>query len=104
MDRTGPEQAVAEKPTLSMWMARPRRPKCRPCIAGPSHLTGIFRSAGDMTSDPSRTATGWRLAEGLAPYWFEVDAAAFIGEGGQVGARLEAEYECLRSAGCCHQS
>ena len=33
--------------------------------------------------------------EGLAPYWFEIDAAAFIGEGGQVGARLEAEYEIL---------
>ncbi|MCB1727488.1 MAG: copper resistance protein B, partial [Gammaproteobacteria bacterium] len=33
--------------------------------------------------------------EGLAPYWFEVDAAAFIGEGGQVGARLEAEYEWM---------
>jgi copper resistance protein B len=34
-------------------------------------------------------------AEGLAPYWFEVDAAAFIGERGQVGARLEAEYEWM---------
>ena len=33
--------------------------------------------------------------EGLAPYWFEIDAAAFIGESGQVGARLEAEYEVL---------
>lgn len=33
--------------------------------------------------------------EGLAPYWFEIDAAAFIGESGQVGARLEAEYEVM---------
>lgn len=33
--------------------------------------------------------------EGLAPYWFEIDAAAFIGESGQVGARLEAEYEWM---------
>ena len=33
--------------------------------------------------------------EGLAPYWFEIDAAAFIGESGQVGARLEAEYELM---------
>lgn len=33
--------------------------------------------------------------EGLAPYWFEVDAAAFFGENGQVGARLEAEYEWM---------
>jgi copper resistance protein B len=33
--------------------------------------------------------------EGLAPYWFEVDAAAFIGEGGRLAARLEAEYEWM---------
>lgn len=30
---------------------------------------------------------------GLAPYWFEVDAAAFVSEQGKVSARLEAEYE-----------
>jgi copper resistance protein B len=30
---------------------------------------------------------------GLAPYWFEVDAAAFISEKGKVSARVEAEYE-----------
>ena len=33
--------------------------------------------------------------QGLAPYFFEVDAAAFFGESGQTGARLEAEYEIL---------
>ena len=33
--------------------------------------------------------------QGLAPYFFEVDAAAFIGEGGQTALRLEAEYEML---------
>jgi len=33
--------------------------------------------------------------EGLAPYWFEIDAAVFLGEGGLVGARLEAEYEWM---------
>ena len=33
--------------------------------------------------------------EGLAPYWFEIDAAAFVGGKGQVAARLEAEYEWL---------
>ncbi len=31
--------------------------------------------------------------QGLAPYWFEVDAAAFISERGDVSARLESEYE-----------
>lgn len=30
---------------------------------------------------------------GLAPYWFEVDAAAFISEHGDVSMRVEAEYE-----------
>ena len=30
---------------------------------------------------------------GLAPYWFEVDAAAFVSDEGDVSARLEAEYE-----------
>ncbi|MDG2175014.1 MAG: copper resistance protein B [Gammaproteobacteria bacterium] len=30
---------------------------------------------------------------GLAPYWFEVDAAAFISDEGDASARLEAEYD-----------
>lgn len=30
---------------------------------------------------------------GLAPYWFELDAAAFISDEGDASARLEAEYE-----------
>jgi len=30
---------------------------------------------------------------GLAPYWFEMDAAAFISEDSDASARLEAEYE-----------
>ena len=33
--------------------------------------------------------------QGLAPYFYEIDAAAFIGEGGQTAFRLEAEYEIL---------
>lgn len=33
--------------------------------------------------------------QGLAPYWFEVDAAAYIGENGRTALRLEAEYELL---------
>ena len=33
--------------------------------------------------------------QGLAPYFFEVDAATFIGGNGQIAARLEAEYEML---------
>jgi len=33
--------------------------------------------------------------QGVAPYFFEVDAAFFIGENGQTAARLEAEYEAM---------
>ncbi|GHB05479.1 hypothetical protein GCM10009069_29850 [Algimonas arctica] len=31
--------------------------------------------------------------QGLAPYWFEVDAAAFLSSGGDLSASVEAEYE-----------
>lgn len=33
--------------------------------------------------------------QGLAPYWFEVDAAAYLGENGRTALRLGAEYEAL---------
>lgn len=33
--------------------------------------------------------------QGLAPYWFEIDAAAFVSEEGDITARLEAEYDLL---------
>ena len=48
----------------------------------------------DIRPEPSRDwlAIGF---EGLAPYWFEIDAAAFIGESGQVGARLGGEHEWM---------
>jgi copper resistance protein B len=35
--------------------------------------------------------------QGLAPYWFELDAAAFVSTKGDVTARIEAEYEFLLS-------
>ena len=35
--------------------------------------------------------------QGLAPYKFEVEATAYIGQSGQAGARLEVEYETLLS-------
>lgn len=40
--------------------------------------------------DRSHLALG---VQGLAPYWFEVDAAAFVSEKGDVSARFEAEYD-----------
>jgi copper resistance protein B len=33
--------------------------------------------------------------KGLAPYWFETAATAFVGESGQTALRLEGEYELL---------
>lgn len=33
--------------------------------------------------------------QGLAPYWFEVDATAYVGEQGRTAVRLGAEYELL---------
>ncbi|MDH3209448.1 MAG: copper resistance protein B [Burkholderiaceae bacterium] len=33
--------------------------------------------------------------QGLAPYWFEIDATAYVGDGGRTGLRLDAEYELL---------
>ncbi len=33
--------------------------------------------------------------QGLAPYWFEVEATGYVSDGGQTAVRLEAEYELL---------
>jgi copper resistance protein B len=33
--------------------------------------------------------------QGLAPYWFEIDAAAYVSDEGRSALRLEAEYELL---------
>ncbi len=33
--------------------------------------------------------------QGLAPYWFEVEATGYVGEGGQTSVRFEVEYELL---------
>jgi copper resistance protein B len=48
----------------------------------------------DIKPKPTRDylALGFK---GLAPYQFEVDAGLFIGESGQVNARVDAEYEYM---------
>lgn len=48
----------------------------------------------DIKPDPSNTY-GVLGLQGLAPYWFEIDAAAFISDDGDVSARIEAEYELM---------
>lgn len=48
----------------------------------------------DFEPGPS-TSYGVIGVQGLAPYWFEVDAAAFLSDAGDVTASIEAEYELL---------
>ena len=46
----------------------------------------------DFNKGPSRTDAVLGI-QGLAPQWFEVDAAAFVSNHGDLTARLETEYE-----------
>lgn len=48
----------------------------------------------DVSADETRTHAVVGI-QGLAPYWFEIDAAAFVSHAGDVTARVEAEYELL---------
>lgn len=48
----------------------------------------------DPKPEPSRGFAVVGL-QGLAPYFFEVDAAAFLSDEGDLSARIEAEYELL---------
>jgi len=48
----------------------------------------------DFEPDPSRNY-GVIGIQGLAPYWFEIDAAVFVSGHGDVTARFEAEYDLL---------
>lgn len=52
---------------------------------------GLRRDFGD---EGSRTHLVFGI-QGLAPYWFETDLAAFVSEEGELAARLEVEYELL---------
>jgi copper resistance protein B len=46
----------------------------------------------DFGRGPDRTHLALGV-QGLAPYWFEVDAAAFVSNKGDVTGRIEAEYD-----------
>lgn len=48
----------------------------------------------DARPEPDQTWAALGV-KGLAPYWFEVDAAAFVNEDTQVNVRLAAEYEWM---------
>lgn len=42
----------------------------------------------------ARTHAAFGL-QGLAPYWFEVEATAYVGDDGRLGARLKSSYDLL---------
>lgn len=48
----------------------------------------------DARPGPARTWAAVGI-QGLAPYWFEVEATAYIGEAGRTHLRFETEYELL---------
>lgn len=48
----------------------------------------------DFRPGPSRTWAAVGI-QGLAPYWFEVEATAYVGESGRTAFRFETEYELL---------
>jgi len=46
----------------------------------------------DIGPGPRRTWAAFGLA-GLAPYWFDIDAALYAGDGGRTALRVEARYD-----------
>ena len=54
-------------------------------------VTGVRE---DFAPDPSR---GWAAfgVQGIAPYRFDIEATAFVGDGGDSAARVKAQYELL---------
>lgn len=48
----------------------------------------------DSGEGPNRTWLAFGF-QGLAPYWFELDATAYVGEEGRTAFNVEAEYELL---------
>jgi len=50
-----------------------------------------------LRQDLGDTSRSWLAVglQGLAPYWFEVEATAFAGSAGRIGVRLAADYELL---------
>jgi copper resistance protein B len=53
--------------------------------------TGVRHDFGE---GPSRTWAAFGV-QGLAPYFFEVEATAYLGEGGRTAARFSSEYDLL---------
>lgn len=50
----------------------------------------------DFKPDPTRSYAVFGV-QGVAPYWFEIDAGAYLSDKGDLSAQLEAEYDLLLS-------
>jgi len=48
----------------------------------------------DLRPGPAQTWAAFGI-QGLAPYWFEIDATAYVGAAGRTHLRLEVEYQLL---------
>lgn len=48
----------------------------------------------DFEPDPERSFVALGF-QGLAPYWFEIDATAYLSKDGDLSAKIEAEYELM---------
>lgn len=48
----------------------------------------------DSGTGPDRSWLAFGV-QGLAPYWFDLDATAYVGDGGRTALRLSAEYDLL---------
>ncbi len=64
-----------------------------------AHPIGIYWNTQlgirhDFGVGPDRTWAAFGV-QGLAPYWFDVDAALYVGESGRTALRFESEYELL---------
>lgn len=63
----------------------------RPVAAWWDLVAGVRHDVGP---GPARTYAALGV-QGLAPQWFHVEATAYVGERGQAGARLQADYDWL---------
>lgn len=61
-----------------------------------THWDAQLGARFDSGEGPNRSWLAVGL-QGLAPYWFEVDMTAYVGEKGRTALGLEAEYELLLS-------
>ncbi|WP_256581914.1 copper resistance protein B, partial [Pseudomonas sp. MPR-AND1A] len=46
----------------------------------------------DFSRGPTRTWAALGV-QGISPFWFDVEATAYVGEAGRTAARLKAEYD-----------